>query len=70
MEYKSPNTNCLSITKFLKKIKSVIMEIRPDIIHVHNILPAKIASEFYIPFVFDDHEYLSNHSRLFTKQSR
>jgi glycosyltransferase involved in cell wall biosynthesis len=47
-----------------KKIKSVIMEIRPDIIHAHNILPAKIASEFEIPFVFDDHEYSSNHSKV------
>ncbi len=47
-----------------KKIKAVIDEIRPEIIHAHNILPAKIASEFDIPFVFDDHEYSSNHSKV------
>ena len=47
-----------------KKINNIIKEIRPDIIHAHNILPAKIASEFDIPFVFDDHEYSSKHSKV------
>ena len=47
-----------------KKIKNIIKEIRPDIIHAHNILPAKIASEFDIPFVFDDHEYSSMHGKV------
>jgi glycosyltransferase involved in cell wall biosynthesis len=47
-----------------KKINAVINEIRPDIIHAHNIFPAKIATEFDIPFVFDDHEYSSNHSKV------
>ena len=47
-----------------KKINNIIKEIRPDIIHAHNILPAKIASEFDIPFVFDDHEYSSMHGKV------
>ena len=47
-----------------KKINNIIKEIRPDIIHAHNIFPAKIASEFDIPFVFDDHEYSSMHSKV------
>jgi glycosyltransferase involved in cell wall biosynthesis len=47
-----------------RKINKVIKEIRPDIIHAHNILPAKIASEFDIPFVFDDHEYSSMYGKI------
>jgi glycosyltransferase involved in cell wall biosynthesis len=47
-----------------KKIHSIIDEIRPDIIHAHNIFSGKIASEFDIPLVFDDHEYSSMHGKL------
>ena len=47
-----------------KKINNIIREISPDIIHAHNIFPAKLASELNIPFVFDDHEYSSNHSKV------
>lgn len=47
-----------------RKIKEVIKEVRPDIIHAHNIFPAKIASEFDIPFVYDDHEYSSMYGRI------
>jgi glycosyltransferase involved in cell wall biosynthesis len=47
-----------------KKINNVIQEIRPDVIHAHNIFPAKIASESDIPFVFDDHEYSSMHGKV------
>ena len=47
-----------------KKINNIISELRPDIIHAHNIFPAKLASEFDIPFVFDDHEYCSNHGKV------
>jgi glycosyltransferase involved in cell wall biosynthesis len=47
-----------------RKISKVIEEVRPDIVHAHNILPAKIASEFDIPFVYDDHEYSSMYGRI------
>ena len=47
-----------------KKITNIINQIRPEIIHAHNIFPAKLASEFDIPFVFDDHEFSSNHSKV------
>ena len=47
-----------------KKINNIINEIRPEIIHAHNIFPAKLASEFDIPFVFDDHEFSSNHGKV------
>jgi hypothetical protein len=42
-----------------KQIEKVIRDVRPDIIHGHNIFAAKIISEFGIPFVYDDHEYTS-----------
>ena len=53
-----------------KKINNIIKEIRPDIIHAHNILPAKIASELDIPFVFDDHEYSSMHGKVIYESFR
>ena len=59
-KYKFP----FSYQRVKKKIHNIIDEIRPDIIHAHNILPAKIASEFEIPLVFDDHEYSSMHGKV------
>lgn len=46
------------------KINKVIKEVRPDVLHAHNILAAKISSEFDIPFVYDDHEYASMYGRI------
>jgi glycosyltransferase involved in cell wall biosynthesis len=46
-----------------KQIEKVIRDVRPDIIHGHNIFAAKIISEFGIPFVYDDHEYTSVFAR-------
>jgi glycosyltransferase involved in cell wall biosynthesis len=37
----------------------VITECKPDLIHAHNVIAGKLASEFDIPFVYDDHEYWS-----------
>jgi glycosyltransferase involved in cell wall biosynthesis len=53
-----------------KKINNIIKEIRPDIIHAHNIFSGKIASELDIPFVFDDHEYSSMHGKLVYEASK
>ena len=53
-----------------KKINNIIKEIRPDIIHAHNIFSGKIASEFDIPFVFDDHEYSSMYGKLVAEASK
>jgi glycosyltransferase involved in cell wall biosynthesis len=47
-----------------KQINNIINEIRPDIIHAHNIFCGRIASEFDIPFVFDDHEYSSMYGKI------
>jgi len=46
-----------------KQIEKIIKDVRPDIIHGHNIFVAKIISAFGIPFVYDDHEYTSVFAR-------
>lgn len=45
-----------------KHFKEVIDEIRPDIIHAHNIFAAHYALPFGIPMVLDDHEFYSLHA--------
>lgn len=47
-----------------KQISQVIEQVRPDIIHAHDIYPAKMALELKLPFVYDDHEYWSKHTSL------
>ena len=42
-----------------KQIKKILEELRPDIVHAHNVLSAKVISEFDVPMVYDDHEYWS-----------
>ena len=53
-----------------KQIKKVIEELRPDIIHAHNIYSARMASEFKVPFVYDDHEYWSKHVALIRRRRK
>jgi len=43
-----------------KQIKNILEEIRPDIVHTHNLLCAKLISEFDVPMIYNDHEYWSN----------
>jgi glycosyltransferase involved in cell wall biosynthesis len=47
-----------------KQLQRILTDARPDIIHAHNIFSAKIASQFEIPFVYDDHEYWSKSSEV------
>jgi len=47
-----------------KQIKKIINEIKPDIIHAHNIFAAKVISDFDIPFVFDNHEFWKIFSKV------
>jgi hypothetical protein len=42
-----------------KQIGQVLDELRPDIIHAHDIFAARMAAEFDYPFVFNDHELFS-----------
>jgi glycosyltransferase involved in cell wall biosynthesis len=50
-----------------KQVERVIKEVRPDIVHAHNIFSAKMISQFGLHFVYDDHEYWSKHSTLLTE---
>ena len=40
-----------------KQITRLVNEVRPDIVHSHNIGSAKISFDLGLPVVFDDHEY-------------
>ena len=43
-----------------KQMKKIIAEVRPDIIHAHNVFSAKMAKEIdSYPVVYDNHEYWS-----------
>ena len=47
-----------------KQIEKLVKQIRPDIVHSHNIGSAKIAFDLGLPTVFDDHEYFAMLSRV------
>ncbi|MGI0049396.1 MAG: glycosyltransferase, partial [Nitrososphaera sp.] len=47
-----------------KHINRLVDELRPDIIHAHNLYSAKIVSSLKIPFVYDDHEFWSQRPRI------
>ena len=40
-----------------KQITRLVNQVRPDIVHSHNIGSAKISFDLGLPVVFDDHEY-------------
>jgi glycosyltransferase involved in cell wall biosynthesis len=43
----------------------VLIEIRPDVVHAHDVFAAKMMlSEFNIPFVYDDHEFWSAYANV------
>jgi glycosyltransferase involved in cell wall biosynthesis len=46
-----------------KQLIDVLKKSKPDIVHAHNIIAAKMISELRVPFVFDDHEYTSVYVR-------
>lgn len=58
-------------TQIEKELKHVIEEVRPDIIHAHNIFAAHYLSTFGIPMVLDDHELYSVyiHAKYESRQS-
>lgn len=47
-----------------KSFSKVLKEFKPDIIHAHNIVAGKVANEYEIPFIYDDHEYWSKQAEL------
>ena len=52
-----------------KQVERVIREVRPDIVHAHNIFAAKMISEFGLPFVYNDHEYWSKLAQLLAEMT-
>lgn len=40
-----------------EQIEKLVKQVRPDIVHSHNIGSAKISHHLGLPMVFDDHEY-------------
>jgi glycosyltransferase involved in cell wall biosynthesis len=46
-----------------KQVKNILSVSKPDIVHAHNIIAAKMISGMGVPFVFDDHEYTSVYVR-------
>lgn len=47
-----------------RQIEKLVKQLRPDIIHSHNIGSAKISHDLRLPAVFDDHEYFGMLSRV------
>jgi glycosyltransferase involved in cell wall biosynthesis len=47
-----------------KQIEKLVNQIRPDIVHAHNIGSAKISYDLGLPAVFDNHEYFGMLSRV------
>ena len=45
--------------KLKATLKRVIEDCKPDLIHAHNVIAARLAMELNIPFIYDDHEYWS-----------
>ena len=53
-----------------KQFSKIIKDARPEIVHAHNIFSAKMMLEFDLPFIYDDHEYWSKHSRLLLEMEK
>ncbi len=47
-----------------KQIEKLVKQVRPDIVHSHNIGSSKISHDLGLPAVFDDHEYFGMLSRV------
>ena len=52
-----------------KEVGKVIREVKPDIVHAHNIFSAKMISEFGLPFIYDDHEYWSQYPKIISEMA-
>jgi hypothetical protein len=52
-----------------KEVEKVIKEVKPDLVHAHNIFSAKMISEFGLPFIYDDHEYWSQYPKIISEMA-
>jgi len=41
------------------EFSDILRQVKPDIVHAHNIFAAKLALEARVPMIYDDHEYWS-----------
>ena len=46
-----------------RSLEKVLRKCKPDIVHAHDIIAARLAVEYDIPVVYDDHEYWSMEMR-------
>lgn len=43
--------------EFKKKFYEIYIQKKPDIVHAHNLISAKICYDLKIPYIYDDHEF-------------
>ncbi len=56
--------------KIKNQLNNILLEVRPDIIHAHNILSARLIQEIKeYPFVYDNHEYWSKYLLISNEKS-
>lgn len=48
--------------KLIKRLRRVVAQVKPDVIHAHDIFAGRFAARLGVPFVYDDHEYWSRES--------
>lgn len=53
-----------------KQVERMLGEVRPDVVHAHDIFAAKMISEFGVPFVYDNHEHWSEYSKILVDANR
>ena len=46
------------------QLSKILKQVRPDVVHAHNLFSAKLAQDLGEHFVYDDHESWSKHSLL------
>jgi len=49
----------LSTKRLVRRAKRIVTQVRPDVVHAHDIFAARLAMRLELPFVYDDHEYWS-----------
>lgn len=53
-----------------KQVGRMLRDVRPDLVHAHDIFAAKMISEFGVPFVYDSHEYWSEYTKILIESNR
>ena len=51
--------------KLARAWRAAIRELRPDVIHAHNVIVARFGMHLGLPMIYDDHELWSKTSRLY-----